>query len=261
MRKHPLIAFYLLALGLAWLGWLPAIAASRGATFFAHPVFQVLLLLPGVGPTLAAMLVVRVTDSKKAVRRWFAGIWRWKVGWGWTAVAVFLPVAAGLLNQTITRTFGIKAQSAEAVSPGTFIGFLLISLLSNPWEEAGWRGFALPRLQVRHTALVTSLIVGALWGLWHLPLFFWPDNPMNSYPFGIWFVSTVASAIVYTWLYNSSGGSVFATSLYHIAKNTINPWLTGTSIGGACIVEVIMAGVLLAVFGPTHLARRERPVA
>lgn len=140
----------------------------------------------------------------------------------------------------------------------TAIPALLIALLSNPWEEVGWRGFALPRLQARHTAFTATLIVGALWALWHLPIFFWVDNPMSRYPFVLWFISTVAGAFIYTWLYNSTQGSVAAVALYHVLDNTYGPIMGSGSVAADCIVHLLVAGLLIAVFGTTNLSRRVR---
>ncbi len=141
---------------------------------------------------------------------------------------------------------------------GLLLGAFLIALLSNPWEKVGWRGFALPRLQARHTAFTATLIVGTLWAVWHLPLFFWADNPMSRYPFAGWFVSTIANAFLHTWLYNSTQGSVLGVALYHVLDNTYGVLLGSGSVIARSIVDIAVAVALIGILGHRNLARGER---
>jgi len=109
-------------------------------------------------------------------------------------VAIALPAILHLADNLVARILGLplSLEVASEKTAGLVLSAFVIALLSNPWEEVGWRGFALSRLQARHTAFTATLIVGTLWALWHLPIFFWTDNPMSQYPFTLWFISTVA---------------------------------------------------------------------
>ena len=260
MKKYPVFWFYVLAFAISWLGWLPMVAASRGVSLFQHPAFQVLLILPAVGPTLAAVIIQRVLVGKAGTVSWFRSLWRWKVGVLWLVAAITLPAILHLAASFAAWTFGLpfSSETAGEKTVGLALSAFVIALISNPWEEVGWRGFALPRLQARHTAFSATLIVGTLWALWHLPLFFWADNPMSKYPFVVWFIGTVAVAFIYTWLYNSTQGSVLVVALYHVLDNTYGVLIGGSSVAASCVVNVVMAGVLIAVFGLTNLSRRER---
>ena len=260
MKKHPVVWFYVLAFVISWLGWLPMVAASRGVSLFQHPAFQILLILPALGPTLAAVIVQRVLVGSQGTASWFRSLWRRKINALWLLVAVTLPAILHLADRVVAQTFGF-ALSSETVGEktvGLVISAFVIALISNPWEEVGWRGFALPRLQARHTAFTATLIVGTLWALWHLPMFFWADNPMSEYPFAVWFVRTVAVAFIYTWLYNSTRGSVLAVTLYHVLDNTYGVLIGSGSIAASCLVNGVAAVILIAVFGATNLSRRER---
>jgi membrane protease YdiL (CAAX protease family) len=94
-------------------------------------------------------------------------------------------------------------------------------------EEPGWRGFALPRLQQRHGPIVASLILGALHGIWHLPALFTvqfgPLPAANIVPF---MLTAAFATVIYTWLYNQTGGSVMLAILLHAASNATTGWLT-----------------------------------
>ncbi|RLI25244.1 hypothetical protein DRO57_04475 [Candidatus Bathyarchaeota archaeon] len=91
-------------------------------------------------------------------------------------------------------------------------------------EELGWRGYALPRLQTRHTTLVSSVTLGIIWAFWHLPLNFMaqPPGPQYQATIGMFLGSVVTMAfmsVLFTWLYNNTGGSVFVTLLFHTIVN------------------------------------------
>lgn len=260
MNKHPVAWFYVLAFGISWLGWIPVVLGSRGIAPFDSPYFQVLLLLPGIGPAVAAIIVTRAVYGPTGVQEWLKVLVRWRVGWVWYVVAVLGPLVLLLAGQALTKLAGFPAARPELqvnLFPSILSAFM-ISLSSNLWEEVGWRGFALPHLQKRYTALLATFIVGILWGLWHVPLFFWAGNPMAEYPFLPWFVGTVAQAFIYTWLYNSTKGSVLLVALFHVALNTFGAVVAGVSVIALMLVYGLAAIALIAALGGVHLSRQER---
>ncbi|OQA21649.1 MAG: CAAX amino terminal protease self- immunity [Chloroflexi bacterium ADurb.Bin360] len=260
MKKHPLIWFYGLAFAISWLGWLPIVAGSRGISPFDSPFFQFLLILPAIGPAVAAIIVTRASEGQAGVSRLLKPLWQWRVGALWLSIAIGAPALLLVAGKIATQALGLAAPSAPqgdnviAMVSSAFI----MALLANPWEEVGWRGFALPRFQKRANALKSTLAVGGLWALWHLPLFFWLDNPMSGYPFLAWFAGVVAVSCVYTWLYNSTQGSLLVVALFHVLGNTVGVLITGVSVTGLTAVYCSVAVLLVAVFGADHLARRER---
>ena len=127
-------------------------------------------------------------------------------------------------------------------------------------EEAGWRGFALPRLQSRHSALVASLLLAVGWAFWHVPLFFYRPGYTSMGVAGIagWFVSLLTGAVLLTWLFNESGGSILVVALFHAAVDVVftsdyaSPLLVNAS--GALIMVWGVGVIVLA--GPRSLSRR-----
>lgn len=260
MKRHPLLWFYLLAFLISWLGWAPSVAASRGMTAFAHPAFQALLLLPALGPTIAAVVVTWVTEGRGGVRALMVRLVRWRVGGLWYVVALLIPPLLHLGARGVDLVLGLSTSPTSTTAPTgpLLISFIILSLLSNPWEEVGWRGFALPRLQSRSNALVATLVVGSLWGVWHLPLFLWAGGPMAAHPFVPWLVGVIGESFVYTWLYNETRGSLLIVSLYHIVGNVSGALLAdkaGSAVGRA-ITAALLAVVLILIFGPARLSRR-----
>ncbi|HXF84055.1 MAG TPA: type II CAAX endopeptidase family protein [Anaerolineales bacterium] len=263
MSQHPLVWFYFLALGISWLGWMPTVLGSRGIAPFDNPYFQFLLILPAIGPALAAIIVTGVVDGKAQIRNLLKALIQWQTSPGWYLVVVLGPIGLFLVAHGITKIFGLSA--TQPAPQGDLFSLALsafvMSLFSNPWEEVGWRGFALPHLQKRYTAWVATFIVGILWGVWHLPLFFWEGNPISEYPFLPWFISTVAGSFIYTWLYNSTKGNLMLVALFHIAVNTFGVVISGVSIIALAILHVLVAFVLVVTFGGTNLSRRKRVYA
>jgi membrane protease YdiL (CAAX protease family) len=112
-------------------------------------------------------------------------------------------------------------------------------------------------LQKRYDALSATLIVGLLWSLWHLPLVFMTSNAMAQSPL-LWFISIVASAFIYTWLYNSTQGSILLVSLLHVSENLFGAFIHGVSPMSYALLNCVVAIVLIAVLGKVNLSRRER---
>jgi membrane protease YdiL (CAAX protease family) len=112
-------------------------------------------------------------------------------------------------------------------------------------------------LQKQYDALIATLIVGVFWGLWHLPLFFWADHPLSIYPLSS-FIGFVAGAFIYTWLYNSTKGSILLVALFHVAENIFGEVVPGVSPIANTLLICVVAIVLVSVFGRANLSRRER---
>lgn len=263
MSGNPVVKFYILAMGISWLGWMPVVMGSHGIGPFDPPYFQILLLFPALGPMLAAMWVIAKAHGKARVGGLFKPLFQWRFAPGWLLVALLAPLTLFLLARSLTGWLGLPVigSSPRGELLSVAVSAFLVSSLSNPWEEVGWRGFALPRLQERYAAWVASLILGVFWGLWHLPLFFWKGNPMADYPFFPWFAGIVALSFLYTWLYNSTQGSLLVTSLFHIFLNTFAAVISGVSVLALAMVYILAALLLVALFGGTHLSWRERVCA
>ena len=101
-----------------------------------------------------------------------------------------------------------------------------VSVAANPWEEVGWRAFALSRLLARYPVPFAGLLVGVLAALWHLPLVLWPASPMSHIPLWLWFAETTAKSCVLAWLYVRCGQSLAIAILFHLAVN-----VTGGMVG------------------------------
>ena len=247
VRQQPLIAFYALAFAITWLGWVPQAAHSHGLFPFDSPLFYI---LGGVGPLLAAFIVLSVLRGKSDYEDLFRPLMRWRVGVIWYLVALFGYAALWIIAITLR---GELATELEKLGPPlALIQVFLVSLLAAVPEEVAWRGFALPRFQARYNALTASLIVGVLWALWHLPLLLTQGTVMSSYPLVPYLFKVVAVSVIYTWIFNSTRGSLLIVTLFHAASNTVGPF-AGLE---QTLVFALAAAALILVFRPAHLSHQ-----
>jgi uncharacterized protein len=258
LKKYPVVWFYVLAFGISWIGLIPGVLGSRGIAPFDNPYVQLLGILFSIGPTLAAAIMSQVMQGKTGFQNLLKGLLKWRVDLVWYLVAVLGPIVVFMAGQVLTKLMGLTVEFAEIPShPLLFMIALSVMILSNTGEEIGWRGFALPHLQKRYDALFATLIVGLLWSLWHLPLVFMTSNAMAQSPL-LWFISIVASAFIYTWLYNSTQGSILLVALLHVSENLFGAFIPGVSPIAYALLNCVVSIVLIAAFGKVNLSRRER---
>jgi len=254
IKRHPLISFFVLTFALTW--WASIVYAVYPNPF---PVFP-------YGPFLAAVIVLALTTGKTGVKDLLRRIVLWRVGLRWYAVALFLPVALALAAVYLNVLLGASAPSLEELGswPSLLVLFPLTLLIGGPLgEEPGWRGYALPRLQTGRSALLASLILGALIALWHLPLLLTTEEPV---PAGAFFPEIIAGMIVVSWVYNNTQGSVLLAALIHTSHNTIEGFFGDMFSGGDLArlywmlagVWIVTAVVVIIVAGPADLSRKYR---
>jgi uncharacterized protein len=213
-----LLWFFALAFAWSWAGWLAAPLLKPTLPIAATAAF----LLAGLGPSLAAIAVVTHQGGRAALRAWLKRCLQWRVGWRWIALAFFFPVVfMGLAAAAHVALGGVLPDSpAKGHMLLAAVNFLLVFLIGGPLgEEFGWRGFAQPALQARWGWRSASLVLGVVWAVWHLPLFYSPGTAQSHLPLGWYALSAVASSVVFAWLYQRSRGSVLPALVLHTAVN------------------------------------------
>ena len=263
IKKHTFIVYLLLAFFISWLGWIVLILTDTAPGFF-NPW----KLLAAFGPSLAGAAVVAITSGKSGLRKIWQQLTRVRVRWVWYLVSLALPPAlmlAALGIHTLLGGTGLVFNDPAEIYRVIPV-FLLVFFFSVLGEEIGWRGLALPWLQARCSALVSSLILGMIWALWHLPLFWLPGDFHQQLPLTWFLLQTVAITVLYTWVYNATRGSLFMILLLHTASNTafgvlpMLPEMTGGSLRPAWILAILLAfsaGLVILLNGPQTLTREQ----
>ena len=261
LKRSPLPLFFLLSLIISWAIWVPQAAVTLGITESAIPPESPLMLLSVWGPGLAAIIVALLMAGKAGLRKLFHPIRYRRVGIQWYLLVLFYPAVIWLVGRAIDTLFG---QSYELTIPilthfgpeqAMMVPVALLSAFPNTLgEELGWRGFALPKLQAKYNALVSSIILGLFWGFWHIPL--WIGYGQMGLPLLVDVLTTVASAILFTWVYNNTSGSLLLAWLFHWAMTITQyflaplPTLTDDILRWSIVVLVVI------IARPAHLSQK-----
>lgn len=226
-KKHSLVIFFVLAFALSWLIWLPQLASVQG--FLDKPVSPYLHLVGGFGPMFAAMIVTGITAGRMGIRELVGRMFRRRVSIVWHLIVWFGPVLMFGISALIVRVtsgvwpdLGRFGQTTEYPQMALLV-YWVVNMIYGWGEETGWRGFALPRLQKRYNAFVATLILSIFWALWHLPVFWFVDGFMKMGLGGAmgWFFSLFLGAVLMTWLYNSTQGSILIVAMFHGTVNIV----------------------------------------
>jgi hypothetical protein len=257
VRSNPVAAFFLLTYLISWSMWalgrvlIPE--TERGIRFAIHN-------LGLCGPTLAALLLSGLLYGREGAFKLLKRIGRWRAGIGWYLFA--------LLS---TLTLGLVARGIHSLAFGTTPAFnfqimwvQMLVLPSGLPEEWGWRGFALPHLMKRRSALTASLVVAVLWVLWHIPV----SPILNDVSFlGLFMLEVFPLSVLFSWLYINSHGSILLVVLLHLVYNAAvyvlnipaSPSLWAIYVGMNWLLAALIAaryGVLrLSRQGPTDIER------
>ncbi len=203
VRQSPLASFFALAFAFTW-ALLPLAASSIAVSLVAL-----------CGPAVSAMVVSAVVGG--AMRPQFRErLLQWRVAPGWYVLALLLPLPITALRSGVERLLG--ASGAVAFQPISWLGVVVFVLVAG--EEIGWRGLALPLLRERLGRWTASVVLGAAWAAWHLPLFHMPGMPQYGSPFPAFVPYTIALSVILTVLSGGTRGSVPIATLFHGAVNT-----------------------------------------
>jgi len=216
-----LLPFLIITFGLAWgiLGlyvFLPVqMEAMFGELTGNHPLFY----LAVYAPAIAAISIVFFMSRKEGIRLFLGRLFMWHVSvWWYVFMLVGIPslfyIGAIMKGLDLAEMFPVSSFSA-------YLGALVLFAIKGPVEEIGWRGFALPLLQRKMSPLWAGLVLGIIWGIWHLPAFLLSGTPQSTWSFTDFFVGTVALSLIVTALFNASRGSILLPALFHL--QVINP--------------------------------------
>ena len=207
LKRHSLLTYFVLTFVLTSACWIPL--AISGA--FKGTAYLLLSILGGIVPSLVGIMLTALFSGKSGLGELFRRLGQVRIPVIWYAVVLLLAPMLLFVAIGVHTLLG-GATIAYAWS-GLISTLVLNGLGAGLGEELGWRGFALPRLQARQNALPASLLLGVLWGLWHLPQAIAMGEGIVSF---ILFVLTLtAYAVLFTWVYNNTNGSLFLMVLFH----------------------------------------------
>src|SRR5215217_6137879 len=263
VKRHPIITFFVLAYAFAWIIESPLVFLTDSVTDTQVLVVQI---LSANVPSVLAIVLTAIVFGRGALRKLLGQLLIWRVNPLWYLGVVLGPVAlvGGVVG--LNTLLGGPALSLGMPLLGVAI-FFAISIFpgSSLGEEIGWRGYVLPRLQSRMSALSAALLIAPFWGLWHLPLWLTGESGHTPTLYTGFLVSAFALSIITTWVYNSTGGSLLMVVLLHATVN-LPITLVRDDLGSQATMPVLLyfgllvvaAIVVVIVAGPEHLSRKRK---
>ena len=263
MKRHPIITFFVLTYVITWAIESPLVFLTDSVTATQG---LVLVILASNVPSAVAIVLTAVVLGRGALRKLLGRLLIWRISPFWYLVVFLGPVALTGGVVLLNALMGGPALSLGMTLVGAAI-FFAFSVVpgSALGEEIGWRGYVLPRLQSRMSALSASLLIAPIWALWHLPLWLTGEPGRTPTLYTGFLVSAFALSIISTWVYNSTGGSLLMVVLAHATVN-LPLTLVRDDLGAQASVPVLLyfgllivaAIVVVIVAGPKHLSRKRR---
>lgn len=238
LKERSLLVYFALAFAISW----GAILISVG--FDGFPVTEdqlpVLIVAMLLGPSGAALLAAWIGSGREGVRDLFSRLPRWRVSPRWYGVALLTAPLSTIVVLALLSLFSPEFPSALSASneKGALVATWIVSgLLVGFFEELGWTGFAIPKMRKNYGVFSTGIIVGLLWGAWHLLVNLEGDTFAGALPLALLFARLFtwlpAYRILMVWVYDHTE-SPFVVTLMHISlvatTGILDPVLSGQKL-------------------------------
>jgi membrane protease YdiL (CAAX protease family) len=261
VHQYPVVVFFLIAYAFSWtIGGL-LIADYQGALSVPGALHYV----SAFGPMVAAIVVTALISGRHGLLDlWRRGM-RADVGWRWWLIGVGTPVALGVaaivvfwLSNGVLPDLALFGEVDYLGAIGALAALALWIATYGFGEEVGWRGFAFHRMEGGGW-VQAAVMIGVLWGLWHLPYFFYKANfiALGIGGFAGYLISITMGSILLSWMYRGSGRSILVVALWHGLFDFVSASPIAEGVGNALISSVVIVWVIVILW----LARRDRASA
>ncbi len=247
IKRNPLAAFTVITFLFSWSFWLPQVLFSQGYITMQNPLWG----LGSFGPSIAGVMIIAIIAGKKGLKGLWFRLLDWRVKFKWYAFIILFPPVIIIMAFFIHHSGGgtipsfITTESLALLVPT----FFLVLVLGGPLnEELGWRGFMLPQILKRVSSLHAALIVGIIWAVWHLPLFWISGASQEGIPAGWVLLQIIALSFIFTWLHNRTGGSLIIPLFFHAALNTSGAILPVLPAQAGSLQPYLITVVLAVLF-------------
>lgn len=220
-----LVVFYLLTFAFSWMIWIPqALTHSGVLSMSAYVQYFDSNPFGAFGPLVAALVMTAIRGGKDGLKTLFRTAVKKTFEARWLLPTLFLLPLMWI--SALLLAIGIDGFEPEYMWSENPAMLIIVPIWILFWggplqEEFGWRGYALPRFQAKFNSTISSVIVGAIWGIWHVPLYWIPSQTIyyNKPMWGL-FASTIMLSVLMTWIYNHSKRSMMLMLLFHTAFNS-----------------------------------------
>ena len=237
--------FFIVTFLLSWSIWVPLDLSHFGIAFhIPESTSSIVRLLGVLMPAVSAILLTRITGGRGATRELWARLVLWRVNWKWWLAAVAGQPLLLMLAAVFTNSLsGSKVTPEPLVSASAFIVNVIMLLVATLGEEIGWRGVALPSLQVKNSAVKSSGILGLMWAAWHIPFWLLLDSfdQFGIGYLGLNFLFVLPLTFYITWFFNHSQQSLLLPVMLHLTFNIVNTILLPVTLN---VTAFLVFGVL-----------------
>jgi len=262
MKKNSLLYFFFLTFAITWAMWFPAaLTKLSGSASILGPdkVGSFARWAPGI----AAIIISAFLAGKHGIGDLFRPLKIWKVPFSWYLFVLLFQPALFFVSKWIDLS--LLGKSYEVITPlstldidAPFI-FIAISVIISAipgafMEELGWRGFALPRLQKQNNALIASIILGLIWGFWHIPSIIYLEGT-DVFNMVLAVVNTIAVTILFTWIFNNTQGSLLLVTMFHMSIQYSENFLGVIPSQTPTILKWLVAIIILVAVGANNLSK------
>jgi uncharacterized protein len=274
VMKHPVLIYYILTFAISWSAVLLVVGGPDGIPGTPEELERLLpvaILAMLTGPTIAGLLMTGLVRGRAGYRDLFSRLLRWRVGARWYAVALLtapLVSIAVLLALSLASPAFLPGIFASGANPSSLLFGIAAALAAGTFEELGWTGFATPELRRRYSVLAAGLIMGVLWGAWHLLTNdFWAGSESSGgLPLAL-FVTVnglgfmvgqlVAYRVLMVWVYDRTG-SLLVAVLMHASLTATALILGPLAVSGAALLisDLGLAVTMWAVVALVAVANR-----
>ena len=250
IKRYPQVVFW----GIAWS------ASFLGFSMRSRTQSDLWFFVALYGTFLGGALITAIADGRVGLKTYFSRIVRWRVGIKWYIIALLIPLILRLV------AFGLNIATGAEINKNPLlpswsdavIGYLLTFFIIGVGEEPSFRGFVLPRLLAKHSSLTASLILGVLHAIWHIPLFLSGDDAAISTT-----LIVIGSAVLYTWLFNRTNGSVLLAMFMHTSidlwPDVFNPFFSAAgaySMNNWLAAAFLVSAILVIILTGKELGRK-----
>ena len=215
IKRYPVASYFVLAYLITWVGSFVAI----GPKFLRGEEIQltdgmVMLLAMLAGPSIAGLTMTYIEDGRHGIRGLFSRMLLWRVSPRWYAAA--LLIAPGLILAVLLT---LSALVSPDFTPNFIPVIIVYGLLAGYFEEIGWTGYATPKMQLKNSPLTTGILLGLLWGAWHLVAgylggarnlgVYWLPNFLS-----LWIVGMTATRVLMIWVYSNTGSGLLVQLMH-----------------------------------------------
>ena len=261
INRYPVPAFFFITYAFSWMIGGLLVADYHGAV----SVPQGLHYVSAFGPAIAALIMTAIIGGRAGLTDLWRRIVRVDVGWRWWLIGLGTPLALGLaavivytLSNNALPELGLFGEVDYLGNIGALVALALWIATYGFGEEIGWRGFASHRMESGGWVRA-AVIIGVLWGLWHLPFFFYKENfiALGVGGFVGFIVSITMGSILLSWIYRGSGHSILLVALWHGLFDFVSASPVAEGTGNAIISVVVIVWVIVIL---RQAGREARPI-